>query len=62
MSGEVLGHVAVVRGNIAGAAPLFCTSCGSDVSRETKPLTDDDLEAFDTASCALCDETFYDDA
>ena len=59
MSSEVLGHVAVVEGDVA---PLFCPNCGPDVYRETEPLTHDDLEAFDTASCALCDETFYDDA
>lgn len=55
-TGEPIGYSAVTRGN---ASPMFCVDCGEDANREVEPMTSDDMEAFDTAKCALCGATFY---
>jgi len=53
---EPIGYSAVVEGN---TAPLFCLDCGPDVNRETDPLSAEDMETFDSATCSLCGATFY---
>lgn len=53
-----IGYVADTSGSVA---PMFCVECGEGVIRDVEPLTEGNLSNFDTASCALCEDTFYQD-
>lgn len=57
MTDEIIGYRGKTDGG--GAAPLFCTDCGETVGREVVPLTNESLEKFASASCYVCDVTFY---
>lgn len=53
---NAIGYAAVTNGD---SAPLFCKDCGEDANREVEPLTEDDMENFDRAKCAICGDRFY---
>jgi hypothetical protein len=57
ISKDVLGYVADTTQSVA---PHFCRDCGAETPRDKTELTENDMDEFEQASCAVCGNVFYD--
>lgn len=57
VSDDVIGYVANTTQSVA---PHFCRDCGAETSRDKTKLTENDMDEFEQASCAVCGDVFYD--